>query len=361
MKVKLAKISAFLLLLSLCSISAFSQNLNQVRNQYMGELSKTDRVIEQARSIIRENNAAYDSELLRIATRQAERLLEEAVDYQTRASAFQGNSSTLAEIKSGMKFTIQARELAMKAIMVKRSAEGKIEENENTVRNQLEKVDRQIERLKENFQSEISNQLRTAFDSIIENQKRAWELFRSRNLRAALKMSHNAERAIKKIAERLKENNRQNQRIQGRYNNLIQKAEWAKQIIAGCNSDEAAKIMDQVENALNDTGGYIENQQTKRAEKTMNNIRRMIQKISDLCSDNSALEGALAKLKQSYERYSGEILHSGNREAIRLLESTKTNLNKAERFCSAGESEKCAAAVKAAQISLRKAIRVAGL
>ena len=89
----------------------------------------------------------------------------------------------------GGKLTIMARELALKAIAIKRRAEGKVEENENTVLRQLEKTDQLIEKLRENAQANVPDRLKSAFDTALDNQRRAWELYRERVLRAALKLS----------------------------------------------------------------------------------------------------------------------------------------------------------------------------
>jgi hypothetical protein len=212
---KYSKIIAILLFVGLLiSPNIFGQyNQEQARNKLAEEIAKTDRVIEQARMIIGQSNTAYDSEYLRIATRQANYLLDEGIKFQKHARAFQ-NDATMAGLLTGGKLTLEARELAWKAIAVKRRAEGKVEENENAVLRQLEKTDNLIDKIKENASGDVNNQLKAAFNLALDSQKRAWELYRERALRAALKLSRRAEKSLIKLGERVRSGNMENRRLQ---------------------------------------------------------------------------------------------------------------------------------------------------
>jgi hypothetical protein len=347
--------------------SALAQtDQNQIRNRFAGELEKTDRVIEQARVAINRSNTAYGSEYLRVANRQAEELLTRAVALQNEAKALFSPNSTLADLAYGGKKSITARELAFKAIAIKKRAEGKVEENENTVLRQLEKTERLIEKLRENTPANAPDRLKSAFDSALENQRRAQELYRGRSLRAALKLSRQAEKAVLKLGEHLRSGNTENRRLQNQIMQTEQKMAQIRLEIRECNSDEALRLLSQADEKLKECYQNLSENKNEKARNILRNTQRLSLKAARLCSDTESLTRAANQLKTEIEKHAEQIISSNNETAIKLFESARRHLRDAIESCGSGEdegggeNETCAASIKAAQMNLRKALKLTG-
>ncbi len=350
-----------LIVFSLLGSSALAQlDQNRIRNRLAGELEKTDRVIEQARLAISRSNTAYDSEYLRIANRQAGELLKKAVAHQNEAKMLFNPNSTLADLMFCEKKTTMARELALKAIAIKKRAEGKVEENENAVFRQFEKTDRLIEKFRENAPAKAPDRLKSAFNSALENQRRAWELYRERSLRAALKLSRQAEKLLLKLGERMRSGNMENRRLRNQIMQAEQKMEQLRLEIQECNSDEARRLLNQADERLKECYRNLDENKNEKARNILKNTQRLLRKAARLCSDSESLTRAVNRLEAEIERHAEKIIGSGNETAIRLLESARRHLNDAIEFCEGGESDACAASVKAAQMNLRKALKLTG-
>jgi len=352
---------AFLMLFSLVGSSALAQvDQNRVRNRFAAELEKTDRVIEQARMAINRSNTAYDAEYLRVANRQAEELLRKAEAHQNQARVLNNTNSSLTDLAYGGKLTVMARELALKAIAIKKRAEGKVEENEDAILRQLEKTDRLVEKLREKAPASIPDRLKSAFDTALENQRRAWELYHERALRASLKLSRQAEKSLLKLGEHLRSENMENQRLQNQIIQAEQKLEQFRLDIQECNSDEALELLNQADEKLKECYRYLNENENERIQNSLKHAQSFMQKAARLCSDTESLTRALNKLEAEIENHAERIIGSGNNAAIGLLESAQQHLKDARSLCDGGDNQACAARVKAAQMNLRKALKLAG-
>jgi len=69
----------------------------------------------------------------------------------------------------------------------------------------------------------------------------------------------------------------------------------------------------------------------------------------------------IMQVRAEIERTAEAIGESGETSAFKLLESARNHLDNAEKLCAAGNTEACAANIKAAQMSVRKAKRIAGI
>jgi uncharacterized phage infection (PIP) family protein YhgE len=185
-------------------------------------------------------------------------------------------------------------------------------------------------------------------------------LYHEHHLRAALKLSVQAERSLDQVEEKLRENNRQTQRLQSRVTQLEQRMEQIRTRLRECNDDEARSLVEEAAESLRQCYKYLNQGQEEKAENTLQNTRRLLQNAADLCSDQESLERMIRNLNNEMERETERIMNSGNSDAIKLLTSAQNHLAEAERLCAEAESESCAASIKAAQMNFRRAIRLAG-
>jgi len=336
------------------------QNFRYGNDNLRRDLEKTDRVIERARSVIGENNAAPAGEIIQVALDQAGRLLEVAISIQREAYTFR-NTATVSGLATGRKLTLEAREKAWKAILVRRSAEGKIEENEKTVLNQLEKTDRLLERIQNELQPATPDQLISFFDSARESQRRAWELYYERNLKAALKLSHQAERTLKKVAEKYRQSASLRQRLQNRIAAQKQKVLRAEEMAGSCRSNEADLLLKRIRKSMTDIEQAIADNRLKKTGQLLEQNRQNLRKLAGICGPQGILESSMNRLEQEMENISGVIDPADNPEAIQALDSAREHIDKARQLCRDDDTEGCAANIKAAQMNLRKARKLAGM
>lgn len=315
----------------------------QLRSRFKTEYEKTDQVIDRAKTVIAESR-----------TERGVGLLNVAIKLQTRAR----NMAVIwRRYDDGLKLTLSAREKAHGAIMVCRQAE----ENENLVLKQLEKTDNLIARVQNHLTPNSPRMIVALFDSAKENQRRAWEFFRNRALRPSLKLSRQAEKIVRGLIDRVQSANSETQRLTNRLLQLEQRVEQAQTKVQDCGSDEAARLLKKATESVDDCRRLINSGNVKRAENSMKLALQLLHRVLKLCSDYDALDRMMAQVEREIDRLSETIVSSGQSSAIELLETARKHLKDAEKLCASGDMEGCAANLKVAQMSLRKAKKLAGL
>jgi len=153
----------------------------QTREDVAAELDKTDRVIEKAQDLLDETGAPRGRGALDMAVR---------LQVQAR-QAFASNNLRMAE-----RLTRDARNRALAAVSgIRRS-----EDNEQAVERELERTDRVLEEVTERIGGVTLGARR--LEQARGMQNRAWELFRNRSLRPALKMTLEAREMVAGMALR---------------------------------------------------------------------------------------------------------------------------------------------------------------
>lgn len=140
----------------------------QTRDEVEVEIEKTDRVIEKARELLDETGAPRG----RGALDMAERLQNQA------KQSFANNNLRIA-----LGLTREARDRALASLSGIRRGE----DNEEAVERELDRTDRVIEDITDKFSG--GQMAMRRLDQARATQNRAWELFRNRQLRPALKLT----------------------------------------------------------------------------------------------------------------------------------------------------------------------------
>lgn len=140
----------------------------QTRDAVADEIEKTDRVIEKARELLAETDRHHG----RFGLEMAERLQNQAK-----------MSLSSGQLRMALNLTLQARELALSSVANRRPAE----DNEAAVERELERTDRVLEEVAERLADGTLRARR--LEQARAMQHRAWELFRNRSLRPALKLT----------------------------------------------------------------------------------------------------------------------------------------------------------------------------
>jgi hypothetical protein len=156
----------------------------QQRFDVEADLEKTDQLLEKARDLVGE----FGSNRGRTSLEVAEKTQERAWD------AFHRGQSRRAQ-----QMTERAREEVYRALGSLRQSE----ENENEVERQLERTDAVIAEARDRLGvTNVRTPGHRRLENAIASQRRAWELYRDRRLRPALRMTLQARESILRMASR---------------------------------------------------------------------------------------------------------------------------------------------------------------
>jgi hypothetical protein len=340
---KLPKILIVALLAGLLMPSfVYAQMQQQIRNRFENEYRITDEVISHARNIIASSGIDKGRELLKLA---------EQIQSQARTMGMNRN------FEQGVTTTLRAREQAKNATSLNQQAN----ENANLVRHQLEKTERLLEQLRSNMPSDAGHKMESLYNSARENQRRAREFYHNQQLRPALKLSRQVENTLKRLLERFKEMNGNLRQLQNQINRMENKLNRVENMLENCGDERAEQITSEVKNRFEEIKRFQNNRDFAAIEKRLRIMNQRLNSVIESCQGTDFQMNQLRRLKSEIERISDVIMESQNKRAQKLFRSAEKNLGEAERFCRDGDSENCAANIRAAQINLRKAMELAGI
>ena len=315
----------------------------QLWDRFNYEFERTEQAINRAQTVLAESQMDRGKGLLKMA-----------IEIQSGAGEAGRNNRFL----EGIKLTLSAREKARAAMTISRQAD----ENENLVQRQLEQTDNLITQIQDRITPNSAQMILSLFDSARENQRRAWEFFRNQSLRPALKMSRQAEKVLKKLLEKLRANEDDAGRLQKQISRLEQRLAQAETQSQECSDKEAAgQLLRRADEALRQGQTYADSGEIRKAENALKMVRQLLAEISALCSDHESLGQIIEQLKSEMNRLAEKIESQEHPGAIKMLETARNHIVKAEKFCLNNKTEACAANIKAAQISLQKAKKIAGI
>ncbi|MEW5923714.1 MAG: hypothetical protein AB1746_06980 [Candidatus Zixiibacteriota bacterium] len=343
MKRKLMIIIGLTLMGLLVYSSGYAQmNQQQLRNRFQYEYETTEQVINQAQNAIGESK-----------TEKGQALLQLAIQLQNQARVMGQNQY----YNQGIETSLKAREQARAAMAVAVQAD----ENENLVVRQLERTDNIIAQFQNQISSDSAPMVRTMFENARENQRKAWEFYRNRSLRAALKLSRQAEKSVEGMGERIKSEQGDLTRLRTQTKQLEQKMEQVHSMVRDCDNEEASGLFIKAQNNFNESQQHASKGEIKQAENKLQLTHRLLNQIGEMCGDQEALQNKIQQMKQEMEHVAEAIQNSGDADAIQLMLSARNHLQEAEKLCAVGNSENCAANIKAAQMNFQKAKKLAGL
>lgn len=319
-----------------------AQSTNNTMQGFPAEYERTQQIIEQAQNIISQSASNKGSELLKFAK-----------ELQNKAKEM-GNQR---RNHLAMELTLQAREKARAAILVNQQSE----QNQNLVQRQLKKTDDLISGVRSRTANQASESMLRIFDAARDNQRRAWEFYDNGEYRLALRLSHQAEKIIRKLIDQVQSGQSNQQRLKIQIQQFERKMEQVRELVSGCNSERAKKFMRKSKDSFDESKKFARNGQFKRAENRLKAAKKMLKQAESACSDTAALEKHIARLENRLQRLLGVEDTDSDGNINRLLSSARNHLKNAEKFCSNGDLENCAASIKAAQMNIRKAEKMMGI
>ncbi len=332
----------FILVGSLVPSIVYGQQFQQPQHRIEQEFRNTSEVINHARNVISSSGIDKGRELLKLA---------EQIQTQAR------NMGMTRNFRNGLTLTYSAREKAKNAVMINRQAN----ENENLVRRQLEKTEKLLDRIRASMPTDAGSRIESLYNTARENQRRAREFYHSQQLRPALKLSRQVENTLKRLIERVKEMNGNLERLRNQINRMENKIIRVEDMMENCGSERAEQILSEVKNRFENIKRLQNNREFEGIENRLRTMNQRLNSAIEMCQGTNFHIEQLNRLKAEMDRVAVSIRESDNKRAQKLFKTAEKSLEKAERFCFAGDSEACAANIKGAQINLRKAKRLAGL
>jgi len=334
-------ITTVLLILTICLCSGDA--FGQARDKVQYELEKTDAIIERATEAIGESGS-----------RIAEQRLSNAVTLQEKA----WDRYRSGMLKQAATLTINARELAIKAIGVAQSAE----ERSELVQREIERTDELIRKSEERTNISESERAFVLLESAVKAQTEAREFFRANRMRIALTVTLNARETARKaleLADAVETAQDRLQRELDRTDQLIQKAQETATGISA--NGQIGNLLQQAENLqqkakleYSEGRHRIALEETQRArDLAVEALELMEQEVQP-----DRIERYLDKTDQEIERLQSELTQNPNSQAQNLFDAAITHQEKARAAFAEGDMNRTVVEAKAARELTVKAIEL---
>lgn len=310
------------------------------------EIDRTDQLIERA-----------DPLIMGSGNQVAITTLDRARDLQSRARE-EFAKGTVAGYASARKLTMLAREQVQVALKLIGGTPGNVEQQDDFVLRKLESVSSLLDRALESLATQPDQNLVQIGDVAKNNLDRAWEFYRNKQYRPAVKLAEQVEKAANKIlseSERGAMGLEDFDRVSG---NVRQFMEQVRQEVAGCNSTTATGYLTEADQAYQLALQLHERQRTGAAMQALQRARELAMKAGRECR-------GLDRLQARYDQLSAELNRVRNSPDApvgpsadafnQLLSQAQEQLALANRHINDGDFQAAAVALQAAQIAIRQA------
>ena len=329
-------IPVFLLFLILVG-SAHGQMQGQMIERLRQQLERTDQMIERATDAVRTSQTAT-----------ATQPLENAIKIQTMAwDSFR--AGTLEGYQAAALQTRQALELAKKALSNARASQ----ESDDTVQRRLERAGEIVDRAHELLGQTNDNSMKELLANIESNLQRAWEFYRQGQLRAAVKLADQVEIAARKIVDMSGANVQNQANFEQREGLTRERLERARDMLGDCQSKAAQQLVEQANNAYNLAMGMAREGRHAAALQALQNAFKMATRAIEECGGPGTLEQRYERLRSEADRLA-EKVEPGDKDAQRLLNTIREQLDLTHRHFDSGDTDGATAALRAAQLTLNQ-------
>ncbi|MEW6050545.1 MAG: hypothetical protein AB1644_05725 [Candidatus Zixiibacteriota bacterium] len=306
------------------------------------EMDRTQDMLDRAKEVAR----TYDCPLAAAPLEQARKRQEEA------EQAFAQN--TLLGTQTAHVLTQRARDLIKMALANCRQAE----QNEAVVQRMMERAAELIDRAGAAVADSQDRNLVAIYEAAKDNLTRAWEFYRQKQYRPALKLADQVEKMAWKI---LGAEHRQNQREESydrRHENVRQLLDRARSAVSDCGSESAQTMLRQA----NETFALAENLfgrgQVVAALQTLLKAREFALKATRECEGTDQLQARHDRLKRRLDQLSDQssgLSGESLQKVQEQLHQAAEQLSLAQEALNSGQTDKAIAALQAAQLVIRQA------
>jgi len=316
------------------------------REQCRYELGRTDELINQAREAVQNSGSAIGAQALE----QAEKLQNGAY------RAFEGQAYVMA-----LSLTRKSREQASLALSNSRMAE----QLEGVVQGRMERAREMLDRIRDEWPTPPEPAMVSLMEQAQNYLAQAWEFYRQRQFRAAAKLVEQVEQAARRLRNMAQLGQQAGQMFQQRLENAERVMEYARELLAECESETGRQQLEQAERALETAREFHQQQQYRAAFAALGQARETARRAARECRDGNHLEERYIRLRGELDRARQRLGESRPDENVGaavsgLLNQAREQLELARRNLSDGQVESAQIALQAAQMALRQAQRHLG-
>lgn len=294
----------------------------QTRDEVADEIEKTDRVIEKARDLLAETDRDRGHHGLEMAER---------LQNQAKMSLSSG------QLRMALNLTLQARERALSSVANWRPAE----DNEAAVERELERTDRVLEEVAERLADGTLRARR--LEQARAMQHRAWELFRNRSLRPALKLTIEARELAAGMAMRGLGGPGRDFREGGRGDRQLERLEMTLDRLSENIGPENLRGLAELENARDsyrDAQNAINEGRSLRAERHLRLAREAMMRAAltiEASLRAEDVEALIGDARRRWESLGEDVEEAGNAAMRDRHAEAGADLNLAEEALRRGE------------------------
>ncbi len=312
------------------------------------ELDRTDQLIDRAQGVIMASGSTA-----------AVQAFDVAVKRQSQAKA-RFNEHTVAGNVACRLLTMSARDavhLALRLVAPGQGGGGN-ELQDGAVQRRLDLAGNNLDRAQDIISQSDNSNLAALYQAAKNNLDRAWEFYRSKQYRPALKLADQVNMAAEKIMSLAGETDAQGEgTFERRETNVSALVDQAKQMLQDCQSQSAGNLVSQAEQSLSLANDLDQKQQTG-ALAALRNARELALKAMQECRGNGQLEQhytqLLSRLDRDREQATG--LTGSTRDQVdKLFSQARDQLTLARGFLDQNQPMRAQAALQAARLGLQQA------
>jgi hypothetical protein len=305
------------------------------------ELDRTDQMIDRAKDAVQ----SLSNPQAALAIQLAEKLQQQAKDYFDKGIGY---------YKVSLNLTMQARD----QVRIAMSVGGQIEQNDGAVQRRLEHAQELLDRASDAIQNNDNGSMQAIYDAAKDNLGRAWEFYRNKLYRPALKLVDQVENAAEKILSVGDGEGIRSEDFDRRTENVDRFLDQARDAIDGCNSTTASTLLDEAVKAFDMSRDLFDRGQVDAAFQALRQARTLAATAARACQGIDRLSQKYERLKAEADRTDDKVraLQGLNRDvAEKLVSQAYQQLDLAQGFIRTGDADKATAALQAAQLALRQA------
>ena len=310
------------------------------------ELDRTDQMIERAEPLVRnsENQTAIGT-------------LDRAKNLQGRAHE-EFSKATLAGYASARKLTLLAREQVLLALKLIGGARGNTEQQDDFVLRKLESAASLLDRALESLATVETRSLVAIAEAAKGNLDRAWEFYRNKQYRPALKLAEQVEKAAEKILSTTERGEIGREDFDRRSSNVRQLIDQVRQQLTDCNTETGQAFLAEAEQAFRLAQELHDRQRIGASLQALQRARELAMKAGRECRGLERLQERYDQLTAQLNRLKDATSAPGYQAADsfrKLVAQAEDQLSLASRHINGGDWRKAAVALQAAQIAIRQA------
>jgi hypothetical protein len=314
----------------------------QTKRDAERELEKTVTVIERAKEAVSESRNL-----------KAENLLAMAVALQGRAKEnFYGKRYGMA-----LSLTLNARKKAYEAIGFTK----KDEENENLVWKAIERTDQIIDRAKEVAGGQDKGRISSLLEMASRNQQNAKELFREHRLRAALKLTLQAQEMAQRVLNLAGRGRRSDRVAQKELEITDRLIEKASVVIQESRIEKAEQLLDQARDSQEKARDMFNQKRFGKAAKSTQKAQELTHEALRLVEEEISphmVKSAINQNERLIEEGVEMMKTSTNQQVRSTFEKGLSHQDQAKEYYDQGKFKAALAEAKVALRLLNKALEM---